>query len=943
MCDASHPEIAPALQRVADALSGYVVLGYHKKKVLHVLAEGSETVPPLDEVLLPGVCAWVFLALRPLPDPQPHRHLLVAWSGPRASVVARASMAAHKASINAVIPSTPAPHGFVRASRRDHYALDALLTAAAAIHFTPTRRSSVAALPGASVTRPPRPASFALPALPEKPRPGSAPPASPAPKPERKPKPQLPPARPRSRPRPVSVAHASNIIAGRNLTKAAPPVARRLNSPRSSRRRVAKPRARLDSNARRERRATASATNSPEQPVEPRLPTPPPSPQSPMLPDLATPTLSSFDDESSLVGQELGIVRELRDPATVAQTLADAVAVLEWSHRVLEANLASAGNEVAIDAKARAKHLGLYDGIYDGQWLCLAAPLEALTSWMSPQDGDAEGNSQIGLLTPDETLAFYSQLMEVLELPKQLVFEPVALLERRDVPGVLATLRTLGKLLEEPLFAAPPPTYPYQAEQALLVYWAHREALLAAERGGPVGELDEAWVSDADAASAFLRLSHSEAAVTLDGDSMAVMARSWLEPRYFLDPAKLEMGHELGEGAFGQVYAAVYEGSVTAVKEITVNDAELPPFVIKAFLKLIVREVRLLQELRHPNVLSFVGAVFPDDGGLSFRLVTEFMARDTVRKQLDDYGHSLGWHIRLRMAADSARGMAYLHTQNILHRDLKSENLFISQEWRTKLGDFGFARVAATTKEVTAAPEPAAPDRSRSRSRSRSRRSRSRIDRSRMTICGTEDFMAPELRMGKAYDSTADVFSFGIVLFEILTGLQADDPPLARDRGSEYTLDYSLLRAYVPASVPPALLELAIAATAPDADARPSMANILYELEAARAARYGPTPWPKLVSELLASDLEATVDDALASLAAAEDAWFVNLVAKLGEAPEADQLNVDGGRLYPLPYNPDDAPTTGPPPALPPKRAKEPRVRRRHSHRKSRRRRSRRG
>ena len=99
----------------------------------------------------------------------------------------------------------------------------------------------------------------------------------------------------------------------------------------------------------------------------------------------------------------------------------------------------------------------------------------------------------------------------------------------------------------------------------------------------------------------------------------------------------------------------------------------------------------------------------------------------------------MNFHMKVQCALDAAMGMLYLHNSNpvILHRDLKSDNLLVTQDWTVKVGDFGLTRFISEKKQ--------------------------------MTQVGTPMWMAPEIIMGKKYTEKADVYASGIILWEILT------------------------------------------------------------------------------------------------------------------------------------------------------------------------------
>ena len=120
-------------------------------------------------------------------------------------------------------------------------------------------------------------------------------------------------------------------------------------------------------------------------------------------------------------------------------------------------------------------------------------------------------------------------------------------------------------------------------------------------------------------------------------------------------------------------------------------------------------------------------------------IVTEFVRQGCLKDILGNRSVKLTWQQRLRMLKSAALGVNYLHSLQpcIIHRDLKPSNLLVDENWNVKIADFGFARI----KEENAT----------------------------MTRCGTPCWTAPEIIRGEKYDERADVFSFGIIMWQALT------------------------------------------------------------------------------------------------------------------------------------------------------------------------------
>ncbi|XP_012087364.1 uncharacterized protein LOC105646171 isoform X2 [Jatropha curcas] len=206
----------------------------------------------------------------------------------------------------------------------------------------------------------------------------------------------------------------------------------------------------------------------------------------------------------------------------------------------------------------------------------------------------------------------------------------------------------------------------------------------------------------------------------------------------------LEELRELGSGTFGTVYHGKWRGSDVAIKRLkkicfTGRSSEQERLTIEFW-----REAEILSKLHHPNVVAFYGVVQDGPGG-TLATVTEYMVDGSLRHVLLKKDRYLDRRKRLLIAMDAAFGMEYLHSKNIVHFDLKCDNLLVNlkdpQRPICKVGDFGLSKIKRNTL-VTGG------------------------------VRGTLPWMAPELLNGSSnkVSEKVDVFSFGIVLWEILTG-----------------------------------------------------------------------------------------------------------------------------------------------------------------------------
>ncbi|XP_049540335.1 LIM domain kinase 1 isoform X1 [Anopheles darlingi] len=229
----------------------------------------------------------------------------------------------------------------------------------------------------------------------------------------------------------------------------------------------------------------------------------------------------------------------------------------------------------------------------------------------------------------------------------------------------------------------------------------------------------------------------------------------------------LVQGELLGKGFFGQVFKVTHRVTqeVMVLKELYRVDEEAQ----KNFLK----EVAVLRSLSHNNVLRFIGVLYKDK---KLHLVTEFIPGGSLKELIHDSGLPLSWLQRMSFARDIARGMSYLHSMNIIHRDLNSLNCLVREDGTVIVADFGLARIIkqpfSTAFEKCTA--------NGSTTGTIGRRAGGRPRRQRYTVVGNPYWMAPEMMRGNKYDEKVDIFSFGIMLCEIIGRVQADPDYLPR-------------------------------------------------------------------------------------------------------------------------------------------------------------------
>ncbi|KAK4568589.1 hypothetical protein RGQ29_004130 [Quercus rubra] len=208
------------------------------------------------------------------------------------------------------------------------------------------------------------------------------------------------------------------------------------------------------------------------------------------------------------------------------------------------------------------------------------------------------------------------------------------------------------------------------------------------------------------------------------------------EEEWSADMSQLFIGNKFASGRHSRIYRGIYKQRDVAIKLISQpeEDENLASMLENQF----ISEVALLFRLRHPNIITFFAAC---KKAPVFCIITEYLAGGSLRKYLHHQEpHSVPLNLVLKLALDIARGMQYLHSQGILHRDLKSENLLLGEDMCVKVADFGISCLESqcgSTKGFT----------------------------------GTYRWMAPEMIKEKHHTKKVDVYSFGIVLWELLTAL----------------------------------------------------------------------------------------------------------------------------------------------------------------------------
>ncbi|KAG1697966.1 hypothetical protein DVH05_015450 [Phytophthora capsici] len=264
---------------------------------------------------------------------------------------------------------------------------------------------------------------------------------------------------------------------------------------------------------------------------------------------------------------------------------------------------------------------------------------------------------------------------------------------------------------------------------------------------------------------------------------------------------KLTVTKLLSSGGYGEVYRGVYREETVAIK-VLLPEKQKDMEQINAFLK----EIKMIASIDHPFIVRFLGVAWDSLSDLS--AVMEFMEGGDLRALLDQFqqerkprGFNL---IKARIALQTAQALTYLHSLDpkVLHRDLKTKNILLTSKLEAKLSDFGVSR-RYTFTGMTAAV-----------------------------------WMAPEVMLGDRFDTSADIFSFGVVLSELESHLYPYAEARTTNSGQRVP-DGALLQLVATGHInvefssnaPAELVELGRACVSVNPRTRPSACEVHYQLQ----------------------------------------------------------------------------------------------------------------
>ncbi|XP_031112458.1 probable serine/threonine-protein kinase PBL7 [Ipomoea triloba] len=308
-----------------------------------------------------------------------------------------------------------------------------------------------------------------------------------------------------------------------------------------------------------------------------------------------------------------------------------------------------------------------------------------------------------------------------------------------------------------------------------------------------------------------------------DVDTENIKARTFNFSELVAATENFNLEYFLGEGGFGKVYKGrlVDTGQEVAIKQLDRNGCQgIREFVV---------EVLTLSMADHPNLVKLIGYCVEGQQRL---LVYEYMPLGSLEDHLHDRRPSrklLDWNTRMKIAAGAARGLEYLHDKMkppVIYRDLKCSNILLGEEFHPKLSDFGLAKVGPLGDNTHVSTR----------------------------VMGTYGYCAPDYAMTGQLTFKSDIYSFGVVLLELITGRKAIDNtkcaaeqnlvawarPLFKDRKKFSVMADPALQGHYPVRGLYQALAIAAMCVQEQPNLRPLVADIVTALNYLAAQEYDP-------------------------------------------------------------------------------------------------------
>lgn len=204
----------------------------------------------------------------------------------------------------------------------------------------------------------------------------------------------------------------------------------------------------------------------------------------------------------------------------------------------------------------------------------------------------------------------------------------------------------------------------------------------------------------------------------------------------FLPFGDLEVTRPIGKGATSEVFVGNFNFCPVAIKKIKLSNLS-PKQIVN-----IVNEASCLKKIKHPNVIALYGLSI--DSSQNLYLVTELCEQLSMKSFFKKFKQKIPPAVKIKLVMDIAKSLFHIHGERlgIIHRDIKPENIFLTTELKAKLGDFGIAKMHEGAEQVA--------------------------DKDKLDTIATLHYMAPECMLRGQYTVASDIYSFGVVCWELL-------------------------------------------------------------------------------------------------------------------------------------------------------------------------------
>ncbi|OQO08316.1 hypothetical protein B0A48_06186 [Cryoendolithus antarcticus] len=222
------------------------------------------------------------------------------------------------------------------------------------------------------------------------------------------------------------------------------------------------------------------------------------------------------------------------------------------------------------------------------------------------------------------------------------------------------------------------------------------------------------------------------------------------------DDLKYMKGAMIGQGSFGTVYLALHAvtAELMAVKQVEMPSASNTALDAKKtnMIEALKHEISLLRELKHPNIVQYLGS---NSDAQHLNIFLEYVAGGSVASMLVNYG-PLNESLCANFVRQILQGLAYLHSKDIIHRDIKGANILVDNKGTVKISDFGISKRVEASSLLSSADAPPG--------------TKPRPHNPRVSLQGSVFWMAPEVVRQTAYTKKADIWSLGCLIVEMMTG-----------------------------------------------------------------------------------------------------------------------------------------------------------------------------